>query len=342
MFDFLRNLTKSAEEKRQEQLHAYLDNVLTPQERQQFEQELARDPVLRVQLDNTRILKQQLQNLPPRRVPRNFTLDPAVYGRPARQPLFQYYPVLQGATVLTALFFILAISLTLFRPQAAPQVASAPQEAAGVVAQATEAPALEAFEYESGGEIAADEALDESRSATEVSIEALEVEVAEEEAADEEEMAEEEMAEDSAESDVTETSEGETSDTAADADGATASEPPSGTIMPPVAATGLLTPTLSLPMPTPMATPTESVIPRPVTPTTEARVLELQATEIVETESAANAVANDAIEQQPAPTATPRVTVAEFAASPLVLAQIVLGLLLLLFGGLTFYVRRNS
>ncbi len=114
MFDFLRNLTKSAEEKQQEALNAYLDDALSPQERQQFEQRLARDADLRLEVEQRRALQMQMRQMPRRRVPRNFTLDPAVYGRPQRQPLFEFYPVMRAATVLTALFFILALGADLF------------------------------------------------------------------------------------------------------------------------------------------------------------------------------------------------------------------------------------
>ncbi|RMH01464.1 MAG: hypothetical protein D6706_01865 [Chloroflexi bacterium] len=109
MLDFLRQLRKSAEERRQEQLHAYLDDALSPRERQQFEQLLAQDAELQALVAQHRRLKQQLRELPRRPVPRNFTLDPAVYGRPARQPLVQLYPVLRMGTVLTAFFFVIAL-----------------------------------------------------------------------------------------------------------------------------------------------------------------------------------------------------------------------------------------
>jgi len=59
-------------------------------------------------------VRQSLRQLPRRRVPRNFMLDPAVYGRPTREPLVQAYPVLRIATVLTAFFFVLAIALQTF------------------------------------------------------------------------------------------------------------------------------------------------------------------------------------------------------------------------------------
>jgi hypothetical protein len=110
MFDFLRNLTKSAQEKRQEALNAYLDDALTPRQRQHFEEQLAQEPELRAELAQLRLIKRQLHQLPTRPVPRNFTLDPARYGRPQRQPLLQLYPALRVATALTAFFFILAVA----------------------------------------------------------------------------------------------------------------------------------------------------------------------------------------------------------------------------------------
>ncbi len=114
MFDYLRNLTKSAEEKQQEALNAYLDDSLSPQARQQFEHLLAQDPALQLEVEQRRALKVQMRQMPRRRVPRNFTLDPAVYGRPQRQPLFQLYPAMRTAAVLTAFFFILAVAADLF------------------------------------------------------------------------------------------------------------------------------------------------------------------------------------------------------------------------------------
>lgn len=114
MFDFLRNLTKSAEEKQQEAMTAYLDNALSPEARRQFEQQLAQNPALRADLEQQRIVRQLLSQLPPRQTPRNFTLDPALYGRPAKQPLVQYYPALRTATMLTAVLFFFAIGLGVF------------------------------------------------------------------------------------------------------------------------------------------------------------------------------------------------------------------------------------
>ena len=114
MFDFLRNLTKSAEEKRQETVAAYLDGALNGRERQRFEQEMAQDGALRVHVQQLLLIKQSLRQLPQRSVPRNFVLDPAKYGRPARQPWVQAYPILRTATAMAAFFFIFAVVAGLF------------------------------------------------------------------------------------------------------------------------------------------------------------------------------------------------------------------------------------
>lgn len=122
MFDFLRNITKSAEEKRQERLNAYLDNALSAQERRRFEQELEQDAGLRADLEALRWVKLSVQQVPRVRAPRNFVLDPAVYGQKESQrqgALSGFYPGLRVATALTAFFFMLALALDLATPYGA-------------------------------------------------------------------------------------------------------------------------------------------------------------------------------------------------------------------------------
>lgn len=122
MFDFLRNITKSAEEKRQERLNAYLDNALSAQERGRFEQELEQDAGLRAELETLRWVKLSVQQVPRVRAPRNFVLDPAVYGQKESQGqgvLSGFYPGLRVATALTAFFFMLALALDLATPYGA-------------------------------------------------------------------------------------------------------------------------------------------------------------------------------------------------------------------------------
>ena len=57
MFDFLRNLTKTAEEKQQEALNAYLDDALPPRQRRLFERQLAQDAGLQAELAQRRLLQ---------------------------------------------------------------------------------------------------------------------------------------------------------------------------------------------------------------------------------------------------------------------------------------------
>jgi anti-sigma factor RsiW len=324
MIDFLRDLTKSAEEKHQERVHAYLDDALTPRQRQQFEQEMAQDSGLQAEIDHLRLLKQQLRRLPGRPVPRSFTLDPALYGRPARQPLFQFYPVLQGATVLTALFFMVTLSLSLIsQPESASApVASAPQaleapEAETVEEPMREEPATGLFAEDSSAEEAASApaVADEAAAATQVVVEE-EVEDLVEEAAEEETVEEEEA--------PAEAEAGE-----AVVSGGSLPQP---TTLPPVAEAA-----------TPLPTATASQLPRPsATQTATVRLQTEAITEADGQDTTLDTTANNAVGQPypPAPTLTPPSPRAT-AISPLNLAQIGLGILLIIFGSLTYFVRRR-
>lgn len=115
MLDYLRNRRASPAEKRQETLNAYLDNALTAAERERFEKQMAGDPALRDEMERLRTLKIQMRAMPRRRVPRSFALDPALYGRLKPQPLMRAYPVLRGATALTAFLLIFTLALGAFQ-----------------------------------------------------------------------------------------------------------------------------------------------------------------------------------------------------------------------------------
>lgn len=109
MFEFLREWMKSTAVKRQETLNAYLDGELLPQDRVVFERLLADDAALQQELADRQLIKSQLQQLPRVAVPRNFILDANQYRKPAKRPLITYYPVLRGATALTAVIFIFTL-----------------------------------------------------------------------------------------------------------------------------------------------------------------------------------------------------------------------------------------
>jgi hypothetical protein len=132
MFDFMRDRGTGGGDKNLEALGAYLDNALTPAERERLEGQLARDGNLRAELEQLRVMKLQLRSMPRRRVPRSFALNPDLYGRPKAQPLLQLYPVLRGATALAAFLLIFTVALGIFQGQfsAGGVAAPAPAEVA--------------------------------------------------------------------------------------------------------------------------------------------------------------------------------------------------------------------
>lgn len=149
MFNFLGDRGSTGEDKRRETLNAYLDNVLAPAERDRLEGQLARDANLRTELEQLRVVKLQLRAMPRRRVPRSFALDPALYGRPKAQPLLQLYPVLRGATAMTAFLLIFVVALGIFSgqfggvgaPAPAAEVAVSQVEEEAAPAESAEVPA---------------------------------------------------------------------------------------------------------------------------------------------------------------------------------------------------------
>lgn len=225
MFDLIRNFTKSAEEKRQERLNAYLDGALSAHEQRRFEQELDRDADLRADLEQLRWVKLSVQELPRVRAPRNFVLDPAVYGqkKPA-PPNWNLYPGLRVATALTAFFLVLTLALDAVTPYGAldqpfggmsePQ--SVAEEASDTFAttemeNAAEAPAEEVAEGDGAAEMIPFAVTGEAEAA--LAVEEAEEEAVEDETQDEaarqeeaveEPQAEEELAEEPAADRLTE------------------------------------------------------------------------------------------------------------------------------------------
>jgi negative regulator of sigma E activity len=162
MFDFLHNLMKSEEDRRQEMLTAYLDGALAPQERQKFERQLDGDAELRAQLQRQQLIKASLRGLPRVQAPRNFTLDPARYGKPAPQVIQQWYPLLRGATVVAAVFLVIVLSVDIFNTGgSAGTTAMAPAETPAIMAQelagdqARDLAAAEALEVTAAAEVPA-------------------------------------------------------------------------------------------------------------------------------------------------------------------------------------------
>ena len=180
MLDFLKNLTKSEEEKQQDLFSAYLDDSLSASRKRDFEALLAEDKDLRAEVELAQSIRQQMNEMPRRSVPRSFTLDPNVYGAPQKEPLVQAYPFLRAATVMTAFFFVIALGLSVYTTQGGGDMAQTAMEPA---------PALEAPMAES--EIAMEEAPVESEPAADMVNDSTQEEVVIEEEAVEQQAAEE-------------------------------------------------------------------------------------------------------------------------------------------------------
>ena len=94
------------------QLSAYLDDALTPAQKQKLEARLAVDPQLREQLEQLRRTKIILGSLPRLRAPHRYTLTPEMVKvrKPKRQPLFT---TLRLATSLAAILLVVLVGVEL-------------------------------------------------------------------------------------------------------------------------------------------------------------------------------------------------------------------------------------
>jgi anti-sigma factor RsiW len=93
-----------------ELLSAYLDGALAAAERQALEQRLAVEPALRAELAALQETVTLLNQLPPRRAPRDFTLTPAMVGRETglNRGLFSLVtsPAFSAVTAAAAVFLV--------------------------------------------------------------------------------------------------------------------------------------------------------------------------------------------------------------------------------------------
>lgn len=137
-------------------LNAYLDNELSAEERASFEKRLARDPALQAELRSLQATVALLGMAERVRVPRNFTLDPSVYGKPARSAWWErmglsaLMPLAAvGATIVVAALCIGAIGLSRLGGGAgAPSVAMEAAPPEQPAAAPMEAPAEEMYQAE--------------------------------------------------------------------------------------------------------------------------------------------------------------------------------------------------
>src|SRR4051812_23321271 len=96
-----------------ELLSAYLDNELGISQRAALEMRLAADPALVAALEDLRQTMHIVLSAPRLTPPRNFTLDPARYGR--RAPWWSRYATMQliGAVGSAAALILIVLGLTL-------------------------------------------------------------------------------------------------------------------------------------------------------------------------------------------------------------------------------------
>ncbi len=146
MFDFLRNLLNPGPDRMEERLGEYLDGTLSPRARSRLEATLAQDPALREQLRQMRAIRAAMRRLPRRRAPRSFTLSPDQVGAGRQAPAWSPYPVLRAATVVVTVMLaaLLVFDLGFYRgglarpageTALAPLAASEPAAATRVVAE---------------------------------------------------------------------------------------------------------------------------------------------------------------------------------------------------------------
>jgi hypothetical protein len=128
-----------------ELLSAYLDGQLNRSDSAVLESRLASEASLRGLLDDLRVSRRILHDLPKRGAPRNFLLTPRMAGLKPPEP--GSYPIFRLATGLAFLLFIASFAVNGFAPVSAPHLAAvpafglgggaaAPQEAAPVASAA--------------------------------------------------------------------------------------------------------------------------------------------------------------------------------------------------------------
>lgn len=124
-----------------ELLSAYLDGQLSSSDSARLEIRLKNDRELASVMDDLRIARGYLRQLPLRKAPRNFILTRKMVGQ--NPPLPRAYPIFRFATALATLLFFLTYGLNFLAPQfAAPQAFG--MGGGGVEAYSAEAPSIEA------------------------------------------------------------------------------------------------------------------------------------------------------------------------------------------------------
>jgi hypothetical protein len=91
-----------------EQLSAFLDGKLSGKQRARLESRLRAEPALASVLEELRQTRAALRRMPRRRVPRNFTLTPAMAG--LKPPVPRLVPALSWASAAAMLLFVCTLA----------------------------------------------------------------------------------------------------------------------------------------------------------------------------------------------------------------------------------------
>ncbi len=147
-----------------ENLSAYLDAQMTPNERRRLEAQLAGSPALQTALDELRQTRQMLRSLPRLKAPRNFTLKPEMVQARRPRPLFSWGAFsFSAASALAALLlfvFFIGDFTGYFTPtDLAFKTASQPAEAQSPAAQALATSMVEIGQQAAAEQAAATEAV---------------------------------------------------------------------------------------------------------------------------------------------------------------------------------------
>lgn len=108
-------------------LSEFLDGQLSSREQNRLEERLRAEPELRAALDSLRGTRAVLRSVRMQRVPRNFTLTPAMVEQTRPKPLLRLVPVLNFASALAALAVVIVLAVQFLPGATAAAPAAAPQ-----------------------------------------------------------------------------------------------------------------------------------------------------------------------------------------------------------------------
>jgi len=102
-------------------ISAYLDDQLSPDEKQRTETRLASDPAFKQALTELAYTRRLMWSLPKKHAPRNFTISPQTVKRPVYQPWLR--PALSFVSVAAAVMFVVVFGSELLLNRQARQMA---------------------------------------------------------------------------------------------------------------------------------------------------------------------------------------------------------------------------